>query len=99
MSVVELPPLRTGDPLIDPFGISKEKEKYLSRTRPSWLPPKDPKEEKRHLREYRKMQQRAAEASKFIVFLSWWGDVVREESFVFSGTGKMRELERMKRRG
>ncbi|KAF2499753.1 hypothetical protein BU16DRAFT_453837 [Lophium mytilinum] len=63
-SVVELPPLRTGDPLVDPFGISKEKEKYLSRTRPSWLPPKDPKEEKKHLREYKKMQQRAQEAKQ-----------------------------------
>lgn len=59
-----LPPLRKSDPLIDPFQPSREKERYLSRTRPSWLPPKDPKEEKRHLKEYEKMRARIEEAGK-----------------------------------
>lgn len=48
--------------MIDPLPISKEKEKVLTRTRPSWLPPKDQKEEKRHLREYKKMMAMAREA-------------------------------------
>ena len=60
-----LPPVRKSDPLIDPFQPSAIKEKHLSRTRPSWLPPKDPKEEKKHLKEWAKMQARIAEASKF----------------------------------
>jgi hypothetical protein len=60
-----LPPVRKSDPLVDPFQPSAEKEKHLSRTRPSWLPPKDPKEERKHLKEWAKMQARIAEASKF----------------------------------
>ncbi|KAL5121966.1 hypothetical protein ACEQ8H_000182 [Pleosporales sp. CAS-2024a] len=56
-----LPPVRKSDPLIDPFQPSAEKQKYLSRTRPSWLPPKDPKEEKKHLKEYQKMLARMEE--------------------------------------
>lgn len=59
-----LPPLRKSDPLIDPFQPSAEKEKHLSRTRPSWLPPKDPREEQRHLREYKKIQARVQEAMR-----------------------------------
>ncbi|KAK7179742.1 TBC1 domain family member 14 [Paraphaeosphaeria sporulosa] len=61
---VPLPPVRKSDPLIDPFQPSTEKEKYLSRTRPSWLPPKDPKEEKKHLKEYQKMLARIEEAER-----------------------------------
>lgn len=57
----ELPPLRRSNVMIDPLPISKEKEAVLSRTRPSWLPPKDPAEERRHLREYQKMMQRSIE--------------------------------------
>jgi hypothetical protein len=57
-----LPPVRKSDPLIDPFQPSVEKQKYLSRTRPSWLPPKNPKEEKKHLKEYQKMLARIEEA-------------------------------------
>jgi len=53
-----LPPVRKSDPLIDPFQPSAEKQKYLSRTRPSWLPPKNPKEEKKHLKEYQRMLAR-----------------------------------------
>jgi hypothetical protein len=61
---VDLPPMRRNDPLIDPLPISKEKEKFLTRTRPSWLPPKSQKEERRHLKEFQKMMVKAAEAEK-----------------------------------
>ncbi|TVY17577.1 TBC domain-containing protein C23D3.03c [Lachnellula arida] len=54
-AIAELPPLRRTNIMIDPLPISKEKEAVLSRTRPSWLPPKDPAEEKRHLKEYQRM--------------------------------------------
>ncbi|KAI7774715.1 tbc1 domain family member 14 [Diaporthe eres] len=60
-ALAELPPLRRSNVMIDPLPISKEKEAVLSRTRPSWLPPKDPAEERRHLKEYQKMMQRSAE--------------------------------------
>ncbi|CAK1367941.1 unnamed protein product [Cercospora beticola] len=59
-----LPPLQKGNIMIDPLPISKEKEAVLSRTRPSWLPPKDPQEEKKHLKEFQQMMARAAEAEK-----------------------------------
>lgn len=61
-ATIELPPLQKCNIMIDPLPISKEKEKVLTRTRPSWLPPKDQKEEKRHLREYKKMMAMAREA-------------------------------------
>jgi hypothetical protein len=64
LSSIELPPVRKGDIMIDPLPVSKEKEKVLTRTRPSWLPPKNPEEEKRHLREYQKMMAKAQEAEK-----------------------------------
>lgn len=57
----ELPPLRRSNIMIDPLPISKEKEAVLSRTRPSWLPPKDPAEERRHLKEYQKMMTQSRE--------------------------------------
>jgi hypothetical protein len=60
----ELPPIRKNDPLIDPLPVSREKEQFLTRTRPSWLPPKNLKEEKKHLKEYQRMMARAAEAEK-----------------------------------
>lgn len=60
----ELPPLRRTDAMIDPLPISREKEAVLSRTRPSWLPPKDPAEEKRHLKEYKKMMASFMEADR-----------------------------------
>ncbi|KAI0394824.1 hypothetical protein F5Y17DRAFT_237012 [Xylariaceae sp. FL0594] len=60
----ELPPLRRSNIMIDPLPISKEKEAVLSRTRPSWLPPKDPAEEKKHLKEYQKMMAISLEAEK-----------------------------------
>ncbi|PYI27546.1 hypothetical protein BP00DRAFT_450143 [Aspergillus indologenus CBS 114.80] len=61
---IELPPLQKSNIMIDPLPISKEKEKVLSRTRPSWLPPKDPLEEKRHLKEYKRMMAQSREADK-----------------------------------
>ncbi|EKV10804.1 RabGAP/TBC [Penicillium digitatum] len=61
---VALPPLQKSNIMIDPLPISKEKEKFLSRTRPSWLPPKDQKEEKRHLRQYQQMMAQSREAEK-----------------------------------
>ncbi|KAL9044033.1 MAG: hypothetical protein Q9214_002802, partial [Letrouitia sp. 1 TL-2023] len=63
-SSVELPPLRLNNVMIDPLPISKEKEKVLSRTRPSWLPPKDQKEERRHLKEYERMMTASLEAER-----------------------------------
>ena len=63
-AIAELPPLRRTDIMIDPLPISKEKEAVLSRTRPSWLPPKNPAEERRHLREYQKMMALSLEADK-----------------------------------
>ena len=69
-SVVTLPPIRKGDVMIDPLPVSKEKEKVLTRTRPSWLPPKDQKEEKKHLKEYRRMMEASLEAgmSPYLAF-------------------------------
>jgi len=61
-STVELPPLMMNNVMIDPLPISKEKEKVLSRTRPSWLPPKSQKEERKHLREYQRMMEFSLEA-------------------------------------
>lgn len=63
-TLAELPPLRKTDIMIDPLPISREKEAVLSRTRPSWLPPKDPVEEKRHLKEYQKMMNCSMEADR-----------------------------------
>ncbi|MCJ1384111.1 hypothetical protein MMC17_007227 [Xylographa soralifera] len=63
-SVIELPPLRKSEVMIDPLPISKEKEQVLSRTRPSWLPPKNRKEEKKHLKEYQRMMELSLEADK-----------------------------------
>lgn len=63
-AIAELPPLRRTNIMIDPLPISKEKEAVLSRTRPSWLPPKDPVEEKRHLKEYQRMMALSLEADR-----------------------------------
>ncbi|KAI0399750.1 hypothetical protein F4802DRAFT_537616 [Xylaria palmicola] len=63
-ALAELPPLRRSNIMIDPLPISKEKEAVLSRTRPSWLPPKDPAEEKKHLKAYQKMIASSIEADK-----------------------------------
>jgi hypothetical protein len=63
-AIAELPPLRRTNIMIDPLPISKEKEAVLSRTRPSWLPPKNPAEEKRHLKEYQRMMAQSLEADR-----------------------------------
>ncbi|EEH04419.1 TBC1 domain family member 14 [Histoplasma capsulatum G186AR] len=62
--MIQLPPLQKSNIMIDPLPISKEKEKVLSRTRPSWLPPKDPREERKHLLEYKRMMELSREADK-----------------------------------
>ena len=59
---IQLPPVQKGN--LDFMPISKEKEAILSRTRPSWLPPKDPKEERRHLKEYQRMMSASLEAER-----------------------------------
>lgn len=61
---ITLPPVQAPHTMIDPLPISKEKERVLSRTRPSWLPPKNPNEEKRHLREYKRMMAAALESER-----------------------------------
>ena len=66
---VELPPLRISNVMIDPLPASKEKEKVLSRTRPSWLPPKDRKEERKHLKEYQRMMTQSVEAGKLVLMI------------------------------
>ncbi|KAI0146826.1 hypothetical protein GGR57DRAFT_282841 [Xylariaceae sp. FL1272] len=63
-ALAELPPVRRSNIMIDPLPVSKEKEAVLSRTRPSWLPPKNPAEEKKHLKEYQKMMANSIEADK-----------------------------------
>lgn len=50
--------------MMDPLPISKEKEAVLTKTRPSWLPPKDQKEERRHMKEWGQMMARAMEMEK-----------------------------------
>lgn len=64
---IELPPVQKSNIMVDPLPISKEKEKVLTRTRPSWLPPKDQNEEKKHLKEYKQMMAQSREAGKFPV--------------------------------
>lgn len=64
-SSVQLPPVRRGDLMIDPLPASKEKEKFMTRTRPSWLPPKNLKEERKHLKEYQKMVVNSVELGEF----------------------------------
>ncbi|KAK5076270.1 hypothetical protein LTR64_006252 [Lithohypha guttulata] len=59
---IPLPPIQKGT--LDFMPSSKEKEAVLSRTRPSWLPPKDPREEKRHLAQYKQMMQASIEAEQ-----------------------------------
>ena len=78
-SIVELPPLRINNVMIDPLPVSKEKEKVLSRTRPSWLPPKSQKEEKKHLKEYQRMMEFSLEAgmistviNQVFLLIPWW---------------------------
>ena len=48
----------------DSQNLSNEKRAAVSKTRPSWLPPKDAKEEKKHMKEYRKIIEKAKEQEK-----------------------------------
>lgn len=59
-----LPPKRRSSDLMDPVPISREKDAVLSRTRPSWLPPKPTHEERRHVHEYQQMMAHAAHADE-----------------------------------
>ncbi|OQO08842.1 hypothetical protein B0A48_05732 [Cryoendolithus antarcticus] len=63
-SIVDIPPKQKGNMMIDPLPISKEKEAVLTRTRPSWLPPKNQKEEKKHMKQWEQMMAKATEAEK-----------------------------------
>nr|OQO19314.1 hypothetical protein B0A51_11620 [Rachicladosporium sp. CCFEE 5018] len=63
-SIVDMPPKQKGNMMIDPLPISKEKEAVLTRTRPSWLPPKNQKEEKKHMKQWEQMMAKATEAEK-----------------------------------
>lgn len=58
--IIKLPALQNNKVMLDAMPISKEKELVLTKTRPSWLPPKDPREEKKHLKEYRRLMLAAA---------------------------------------
>jgi hypothetical protein len=68
--------------LLDPLPISKEKEAVLSQTRPSWLPPKDKAEEKRHLAEYQKMVQKAEEAGTPLIRLRLIIEMKRQQKMI-----------------
>lgn len=59
---IQLPPIQKST--LDFMPISKEKEAILSRTRPSWLPPKNPREERKHLKEYQEMMAASLESEK-----------------------------------
>ena len=63
-TIMDLPTVETGRIMIDPLPISKEKEAVLTKTRPSWLPPKDPKEDQKHMKEWSQMMARAMEIEK-----------------------------------
>ncbi|KAF2863639.1 hypothetical protein K470DRAFT_280214 [Piedraia hortae CBS 480.64] len=62
--IIDRNQIQKGNIMIDPLPISKEKEAVLSRTRPSWLPPKDQKEERRHMKQWEQMMAHAAEAER-----------------------------------
>ncbi|KAF4547316.1 Rab-GTPase-TBC domain-containing protein 3 [Elsinoe fawcettii] len=63
-SNLSLPPIQKSNVMIDPLPISKEKEAVLARTRPSWLPPKNKKEERKHLKEWERMMAHSAVADR-----------------------------------
>lgn len=52
------------DDRIEPLPISKEKEAILACTRPTHLPPKSRKEEKKHIKEYEKLMYGSLESEK-----------------------------------
>ncbi|WPH03796.1 Hypothetical protein R9X50_00667900 [Acrodontium crateriforme] len=63
-SILEMAQMQKGSIMIDPLPISKEKEAVLTRTRPSWLPPKCQKEERKHMKQWEQMMARAQEAER-----------------------------------
>ncbi|PNS20563.1 TBC domain-containing protein [Sphaceloma murrayae] len=63
-TTLSLPPIQKSNVMIDPLPISKEKEAVLARTRPSWLPPKNKKEERKHLKEWERMMAHSAIADR-----------------------------------
>ncbi|TKA26335.1 hypothetical protein B0A50_05114 [Salinomyces thailandicus] len=64
INLLEMPQQQKANVMIDPLPISKEKEAVLTRTRPSWLPPKSQKEEKKHVKQWEQMMAQAAESEK-----------------------------------
>lgn len=70
IGAIELPPVQNQNVMLDPLPVSKEKEMHLSRTRPSWLPPKDKKEEQKHLKEYKRMMAASREAGGFALIFA-----------------------------
>lgn len=62
--ILALPPKQVINTTVDPLPVSKEKEAAMSRTRPTWLPPKSKEEEKKHLKEYQEMMRLSLEAGK-----------------------------------
>lgn len=58
-----VPPKRVSD-IDDVVPISKEKAEFLSRTRPSFLPPKSKEEELKHLLQYKEMMIHATSLEK-----------------------------------
>ncbi len=65
--------------MVDPLPISIEKEKVLARTRPSWLPPKCRKEERRHVKEYQHMMNNYLASQKRKSELVKKADTTREK--------------------
>lgn len=61
-NTIALPPKQVINATIDPLPISKEKEAAMSRTRPTWLPPKSKEEERKHLKQYQDMMRLSLEA-------------------------------------
>lgn len=70
-NIIQLPPLQRPNVMMDPLPVSKEKERVLSRTRPSWLPPKDPEEERRHLKQYKQMMAQSRDKGELLSYLVW----------------------------
>ncbi|KAH0556615.1 hypothetical protein GP486_005552 [Trichoglossum hirsutum] len=88
---VELPPLRKSNVMIDPLPISKEKEAVLSRTRPSWLPPKSQKEERKHLKEYQKIMALSMTAGTYQTYSQSYTSAPGMDALTKHATERKRE--------
>lgn len=62
--ILALPAKQIINTTVDPLPISKEKEAAMSRTRPTWLPPKSKEEERKHLKQYQEMMRLSMEAGE-----------------------------------